>query len=82
MLLINSEWSVINHFVQSSHMQDLFPFLITKKKKDPSFLWLKEYERKKRKTGGEDEWWVKGQIECMYFNLAVVLYNFFLPKDC
>ena len=37
--------------------------------------------RKKRgKTGGEDEWRVKRQIECMFFNLAVVLCNFFCQK--
>ena len=50
MLLINSEWSVINHFVQSSHMHDLFPFLITKKKKRPFFSLIKGVRKKKEKN--------------------------------
>lgn len=52
MLLINSEWSVINHCVHSSHIQDLFPFLITKKK--CFFTLIKEIRKKMGKKKQEE----------------------------
>lgn len=76
MLLINSEWSVINHFF-TSQFQNLFLLLIIKKAL-PFCDWRNKKE--KGETGEEDEWRVRRQIECMFFNLAVVLYNFFAKR--
>lgn len=79
MLLISSELSVTNHFVQSSHIYDFFPFLITKKR---HFFFLIKgiWKRGKQEESMSGELKDRLSVCILIWQLSCVI--FFLPKDC